>query len=129
MRFSTKAEYGLKAMVNLAISFPEFKNIKTIAGEEEISAKYLERLMGILRENNLVNSHRGKSGGYTLARNPANIKVGEIIEALEGPISIKCEREECRLKKCPSKKVWIKLGKQIKKTLYEIKLGDLIQYD
>ena len=126
MKFSTKAEYGLKAMVNLAISFPELKNIKTIAGEEEISVKYLERLMGILRENNLVNSRQGKSGGYTLAKNPSDIKAGEIIEALEGSISVKCEREECRLKKCPSKKVWMKLGKQIRKTLYGIKLSDLI---
>lgn len=126
MRFSTKAEYGLKAMVNLAISFPEIKNIKAIASEEEISVKYLERLMGILRENNLVNSHQGKNGGYALAKQPTYIKVGKIIEALEGPILIKCEREECRLKKCPSKKVWMKLGKQIKETLYGIKLSDLI---
>ncbi len=128
MKFSTKAEYGLKAMTNLAQSFPEQKNLKTISQEEKISAKYLERLIGSLRKNNLVESSKGKSGGYVLSRDPGKIKVGEIIEVLEGPIApMKCVRKFCSLEhQCASSKVWTRLAEQIKRTLDSINLSELI---
>ena len=128
MKFSTRAEYGLKAMVNLALNFPKIKSAKDIAREENISKKYLERLIGELRKNKLVKSHKGKNGGYVLALNPKKIKVGEIIEILEGPLlPIKCQSEKCAGKHCLSKKVWVILWRQIKKTLYDIKLDSLIK--
>lgn len=117
-------------MVNLARCFPEQKNIRTICVEENISVKYLERLVGELRQNNLVKSQIGKSGGYTLSRKPALIKVGEIIEVLEGPIApMNCAGKKCALlNKCPSQLVvWNKLGEQIKKTLYGIRLSELVK--
>jgi Rrf2 family protein len=129
MKFSTRAEYGLKAMVNLARCYPEQKNIKAICKEENISIKYLERLVGELRKSNLVTSQIGKSGGYVLAKKPGLIKVGEIIEVLEGPIApMNCVGKKCAmLDKCPSQTiVWNKLGAQIRKTLYGIKLSKLI---
>lgn len=128
MKFSTRAEYGLKAMANLAKNFPAQKTVKEISREEKISRKYLERLMGVLRENKLVQSHKGKGGGYTLCRKPSNLKVGEIVEILEGPIApMRCVGKFCALEnQCSSSFVWAKVGTQIKKTLYEIKLSDLI---
>jgi len=128
MRFSTKAEYGLKAMVNLARCFPEQKTTREVAEEENISQKYLERLLGILNKNNLVTSQKGKSGGYVLANNPKKLRVGEIIEVLEGTIApMRCVGKFCSAEsKCPSSVVWNKLGAQIRKTLYNIKLSDLI---
>jgi Rrf2 family protein len=129
MKFSTRAEYGLKAMVNLARCYPEQKCIKTICQEEKISIKYLERLVGELRKGNLVKSQIGKSGGYVLAKKPTSIKVGEIIEILEGPIApMKCVGKKCvREKTCSSFGLWNKLGEQIKKTLYEIRLSELVK--
>ncbi len=128
MNFSTKGEYALRAIVNLARHYPQRKNLKIIASEEHISVKYLERLMHDLKKNNLVKSFRGKKGGYILAVIPNQIKVGQIIEATEGPITIKCYGEKCKLlHKCPSSFVWIKLGEQIKKTLDAIKISDLIK--
>lgn len=128
MKFSTRAEYGLKAMVNLARTYPEQKNIKSISAEEDISVKYLERLMNELRKNKLVTSQKGKSGGYVLIDKPANIKVGKIIEVLEGSISpMKCFGAKCRHKNiCSSSVVWNKVGEQIRKTLYGIKLSELV---
>lgn len=127
MKFSTKAEYGLKAMVNLAACYPRQKSLREISRGENISAKYLERLIGELRKNNLVVSSKGKSGGYVLVRKPSLIKVGEIVEALEGPISTRgcglCQAEN----KCASSIVWLKLEREIKKTLGHIKLSDLIK--
>lgn len=129
MKFSTKSEYGLKAIVNLAQCFPEQKTIKDLAKQEDISVKYLERLMGVLRDGGVVESLKGKLGGYVLARNPKKISVGEIIEILDGEISpMRCVGKFCASQKnCPSSIVWITLGIQIKKTLEKMKLSDLIK--
>jgi Rrf2 family protein len=128
MKFSTKAEYGLKAMVNLAQCYPDQKTIGEIAKEENISQKYLERLMGTLRDGEVVDSTKGKLGGYVLSRNPKNIAVGEIIELLDGEIApMRCVGKFCASEhKCPSSAVWNTLGMQIKKTLYSMKLSSLV---
>lgn len=127
MRFSTRGEYGLRAAVNLAGCYPIRKNLGRISKEEGISKKYLERLMSELKRNGMVRSVKGKEGGYVLSADPKHIKVGKIIEATEGPISVKCYGKKCKMiRRCPSSLVWIKLGEQIKKTLYGIKLSDLI---
>ena len=128
MQFSTKAEYGLKAIVNLAKAFPRQKSAKEIAQEEDISQKYLERLLGNLRNGEVVESTKGKLGGYVLSRDPKKITAGEIIEILDGEIApMRCVGKFCAAEhKCPSSVVWNKLGMQIKKTLYSIKLSDLI---
>jgi Rrf2 family protein len=129
MKFSTKAEYGLKAMGNLAQCYPSQKTIGEIAKEENISQKYLERLMGVLRDGEVVQSSKGKMGGYVLARDPKRIPVGEIIELLDGEISpMRCVGKFCASQhKCPSSIVWQTLGMQIKKTLDKMKLSDLIK--
>lgn len=125
MKFSTKAEYGLRAMANLAGCFPAQKNIREISEEENISLKYLERIVGELRKNNLVISAKGKSGGYTLTKKPKLIRVGEVVEALDGPIAPTkcslCSKEN----KCSSSIVWLKLASEIRKTLNKIKLKDI----
>lgn len=128
MNFSTKAEYGLRAMVMLARAYPKTKSIPDISVEEKISQKYLEQLMSVLRKEKFVESHKGKNGGYVLANSPENISAGDIISALEGEIKpMRCQRRECRKKECPTKKVWIKLSEEVNKTLNKIKLSELIK--
>ena len=115
-------------MVVLAKSYPETKNIPEISAQENISPKYLEQLMRELKKNNLVESKKGKSGGYALSKRPSEISTADIIETLEGSITpMKCNSKECQGKVCPSKKVWLKLGLEIKKTLENIKLEELIK--
>lgn len=128
MKFSTKAEYGLKAAVNLAKAYPTQKTSREIAEQENISPKYLERLLASLLKQGIIQSQQGKLGGYVLGKKPAQIRAGEVIECLEGPIApMKCVGKFCAAKgKCPSSAVWDKLGAQIHKTLYAIKLSDLI---
>ena len=128
MNFSKKAEYGLRAMVFLAKKYPITTSIKEISSTENISAKYLEQLFTKLRQEKIVVSQKGKGGGYVLCKKPDLIRVGRIIEALEGPIKIMdCANQKCVSRRCRSKKVWLILEKQIKKTLNEIKLSDLIK--
>jgi len=127
MKFSTRAGYGLRATVNLAKNYPEQKSLQEISREEGISLKYLEQLFRALKKNKLVISQKGREGGYVLAKNPKIIRVGEIIEILEGPIvPMECAAGKCDEKcSCASSVVWTKLQTQIKKTLYSIKLKDL----
>jgi len=128
MKFSTKAEYGLRAMVTLAKDYPYLRSITEISQSENISAKYLEQIFIKLKSAKIVLSQKGKSGGYTLAKEPPNITVGEIVEILEGKIEPKkCLSAECKNSQCASKKVWVKLSQEIKKTLDNIKLSDLIK--
>ena len=129
MKFSTRAGYGLRAMTNLAKNYPNQKSINEISKEEGISLKYLEQLFRSLKKNKLVESQKGREGGYKLLKNPKMIKVGEIIEILEGPIApMECSGEICNGNcSCASSVVWTKLQSQIKKTLYSIKLKDLIK--
>jgi len=127
MNFSKKAEYGLRAVVVLAKNYPQMTSITEIAKGEKISAKYLEQLFATLRQKNIIKSQQGKTGGYVLSKKPDFVRVGRVIEALEGPIKIMdCQSKQCNSKKCRSKKVWKTLEKQIKRTLNEIKLSELI---
>ncbi len=126
MYFSKKAEYGLRAVVALTRVYPNLKSITEISSEENISAKYLEQLFSDLRREAIIISRQGASGGYTLSKKPTLIRVGEVIEALEGPIQVMdCSNKKCNSRKCQSKKVWITLERQIKSTLNKIKLSEL----
>jgi len=129
VKFSTRAGYGLRATVNLARNYPKQKSLQEISREEGISLKYLEQLFRALKKNKLVVSQKGREGGYVLAKNPKLIRVGEIIEILEGPIvPMECASGKCNSKcSCASSIVWTKLQTQIKKTLYSIKLIDLVR--
>jgi Rrf2 family protein len=129
MKFSTRAGYGLRAMVKLAEVYPKQKSLQDISKKEKISLKYLEQLFRLLKKNNLIHSQKGREGGYTLTTRPEKIKVGKIIEVLEGSLSsMQCAEGQCNAKcTCASSIVWTKLQQQIRKTLYGIKLSDLIQ--
>lgn len=128
MKFSTRAEYGLRATVYLAKSYPYLRSINEISIEENISAKYLEQIFNKLRRSGIVLSQKGKGGGYTLAKDPQQIKVGEVVEAMEGKIEpAKCNSLSCGNSNCTAKRVWIKLSQEIKKTLDNIKLSDLVK--
>jgi Rrf2 family protein len=83
---SSKAIYGLAAMHVLSHApHARAMQVREISAMTQISHGYLEQLLSILRRNNLVSSIRGASGGYKLSRQPHEIEVIEIIEALEGP--------------------------------------------
>ena len=88
MRVSTRGEYGVRAMLDLALHYEEGATaLRTVAQRQEISGSYLEQLLGILRKAGLVESVRGAQGGYRLARPPGEIRIGEIMRAVEGPIA------------------------------------------
>ena len=130
MRISSRCEYGLRAMVFLAahegakpVPLPE------IATGEGIPAPFLERILARLRESGLVKATRGVSGGYQLAKPAGDIAVGDVVTALEGPLSLVgcvpddggCERADS----CASRVVWRRLDSAISGALNSITLEDL----
>src|ERR1700693_4943839 len=88
VHFSTRGEYGVRLMVELArhhglgpVSLAE------IADHENLPRPYLEQLVVSLRDADLVHSTRGSRGGYELTREPSQIRMGEVLRALEGPLA------------------------------------------
>ena len=90
MKISTKGRYGLRILLDIALyrigNKPRM--IREIANNQEISEKYISRLIIELRKAGFVKSVRGANGGYTLTRRPEDISVLEVLEVMEGPIAI-----------------------------------------
>jgi len=134
MKLSTKGEYGVRAMFDIAQRHGEGPiSLKSIAERQEISEHYLEQLIAGLRKAGLVKSTRGAQGGYILAREPDEIKVGDIIRVLEGPIApVDCvceeEPEKCaRAETCVTRGIWEKLRDSISSVLDAISLADMVK--
>ncbi|WP_195939729.1 RrF2 family transcriptional regulator [Romboutsia sp. 1001713B170131_170501_G6] len=131
MKLSTKGRYGLKAMFELSLNEENGPvPLKYIAKKQNISEQYLEQIFSSLKKSGLVKSVRGAQGGYLLAKKPKDIKVGDILVVLEGPISISdcvidediCENSNI----CVTKVVWEKLKKGIEDVINAINLQDMI---
>ena len=87
MKISNKTKYGIQFMLNLAVSYgDEYTNIKDIAQKENISVKFLENIVSIIKPSELIKVKRGASGGYRLSKSPLEISLLEIIELLEGEV-------------------------------------------
>lgn len=134
MKLSTRGEYGLRAMFDLALRYGEGPiPLKSIAERQEISDHYLEQLISGLRKAGLVKSVRGAQGGYVLAKEPGEITVGDVIRVLEGPIApMDCVNEEekapcSRAETCVTRGIWQKVKESIDGVLDSITLKDMVQ--
>jgi Rrf2 family transcriptional regulator, cysteine metabolism repressor len=140
MMFSTKAEYGVRVMVELARRAGEDPvPLAEIAAHDGLPLAYLEHLVARLRKAGLVDSRRGSRGGYLLARPPEQITMAEVVAALEGSIapieciseaadgSIVCSRESSPDHVCPTKLLWTRVRMSIVSTLRETTLADLLR--
>ncbi len=113
IRLSTKGRYGTRLMLNLARHYgngSEAVILKRISEDERISIRYLEQIIIPLKINRLVKSIRGAGGGYTLARRPEDIKLSEILHALEGNCClVECleDGSTCEfMDTCPTYDIW-----------------------
>lgn len=135
MKISTKGEYGVRAMLELALAYGEGPiPLKVVAERQGISEPYLEQLMAILRKAGLVQSVRGAQGGYELAQPPAATPVGEIVRALEGPVApMECVQhptsvETCsHVTRCAVQVLWQRLAVAMNQVLDATTLADLVR--
>lgn len=134
MKLSTKGRYGLTAMVDLALNAGEGPvSLKSIAERQGLSEHYLEQLISGLRKKGIVNSVRGAQGGYVLGKKAEDIRVGDIIRVLEGPIAaFECEANddpECceRQDYCVTRTIREKVRDPVEDVLDSISLADLVK--
>ena len=131
MRLSTKGRYGARLMLELALHYGQGPILlKDIAGRQEISEKYLGHLIAPLKVAGLINSSRGAHGGYMLARQPANITLKEVIQALEGSLSLsECINSPCicrRVQSCVTRDILEEMGVKMMEVLESCTLQDMI---
>jgi Rrf2 family protein len=134
MKVSSRGEYGVRAMVALAKNYGQGPmSIAAVARASSVPMPYLEQLIGPLRRAGLVRSTRGAHGGYQLARDPHDVRVGEVYRVMEGPVApMDCVSEDVSEQTCPlidgceTRPVWLKMRDAIVSTLDSTTLGDLI---
>jgi Rrf2 family protein len=130
MKLSTKIRYGTRLMLDLARHNNEgYVHLKDTAKRQEVSVKYLEQLVTSLRAKGLVRSLTGPQGGYCLVQRPSQIKLNQIVQALEGSISlVECVNnpELChRVDYCATYEIWKKMTKAMNNLLESTTLDDL----
>ena len=133
MMISTRGRYALRVMLDLAAHDADgYIPLKEIAHRQDISEKYLEIIIKVLVQNQLLAGLRGKGGGYRLTKEPGEYTLGEILRLTEGSLApVACVEEsyaECsRLECCLTRPVWQKLDTIINEYLDGITLEDLIK--
>ena len=131
MKLSTRTRYGLRAVLELAENYGRGPlRLRTIAEHQDISAKYLEQLMAVLKSAGIVRSVRGPSGGYVLAKSPDEIRVSDCFSHLEGPvITSECVGNSSfcsRSADCIARGLWVDVQNTVMELLRSITLQSLI---
>ncbi len=134
LHFSMRGEYGVRLMVELARHHGAGPvSLSEVADHEALPRPYLEQLVVSLREAGLVTSTRGAHGGYQLTKDPAEIRLGAVLRALEGPIApMVCASEDAahaglcdRTSFCTVNQLWVKVRDAISTALDSVSLADL----
>lgn len=132
MMISTKGRYALRVMIDLAQNDRgEYISLKDVAQRQGISMKYLEMIVSLLHKGHMVESQRGKAGGYRLIREPSKYTVEEILKLTEGTLSpVNCLESDTncceRAKNCITLPLWKKLDDVIGNYLNSVTLQDLL---
>ena len=135
MMISTRGRYALRVMVDIAEhSNGNYIAMKEVAARQEISLKYLERILPLLVKENMIEGVHGKGGGYRLTRPPKDYRVGDILRLTEGdlaPVScldcrgVNCDRKET----CRTLPMWEKIDKIVNDYFDSVTIEDLMYKD
>jgi Rrf2 family cysteine metabolism transcriptional repressor len=132
MKLSTRGRYGLRALLDLAVHQGEgLVLLKDIARRQEVSLPYLEHLIAPLIAAGLVKSTRGARGGVLLLKPPADIRLSEVVQVLEGPIApVDCVNNPAlchRSAFCVTRDIWVELKEAMSQVLDSTTLQDLVE--
>ena len=131
MLISTRGRYAIRVMLDLAENYNgSYIPMKEVAQRQELSLKYIERIMPDLSKNHFVEGIHGKGGGYRLTRKPAEYKIGDILKLTEGDLApvacLECDAKPClRAKTCKTLPMWEKFQTMIHEYFDGITLEDL----
>ncbi|MCH7951553.1 Rrf2 family transcriptional regulator [Patescibacteria group bacterium] len=128
LRISKKADYGLLLLAALSQEgVGTVVSLKAIAETQKMPYKYLSQIAPQLVETGILGSKEGAGGGYFLTRDPSAISVGDVLEALEGPVApVACPREECTCEPYCEKDLIEKMAVPLVETVKQFTLADLI---
>ena len=131
MKLSTRSRYGTRMMLDLAAHHGQGPTpLRAVAKRQDLSAKYLEQLVIPLKAAGLIQSFRGARGGYSLGKKPERISVGQIIQVLEGGLSlVDCVEnpKTCKRKKdCVTRDIWLHMSQRLMEELSSLSLRDLL---
>lgn len=132
MLVTSRGRYALRVMIDLAEhSNGEYVAMKEVARRQDISLKYLERILPALVKAKMVEGVHGKGGGYRLTRKPKEYTVGEILRLTEGDLApvgcLECKGEDCPLKPtCRTLPMWDKLDTMVNEYFDSITIDDLM---
>ncbi|MDE6846093.1 MAG: RrF2 family transcriptional regulator [Lachnospiraceae bacterium] len=135
MMISTRARYALRVMIDLAEHCGEgYIPMKDVAKRQEISLKYLEKILPVLTKNNMIEGVHGKGGGYRLTRRATEYKVGEVIRLTEGDLApvacLNCDAPPCdRTADCRTLPMWQKFYEIVNDYFDGITIADLMRDD
>jgi Rrf2 family protein len=133
MRVSAKADYAVRAAVELAAGGEGPIKGEAISQAQKIPLKFLENILGELKHAGLVRSQRGMDGGYWLARNADEITVADVIRAVEGPLaSVRGDSPEALEyagRSEPLRNVWIAVRANLRAVLEDVTLADIAADD
>jgi len=134
IRISTRGRYALRAMLDLALRADEGPvSRQAIAERQGISANYVAQLFRSLAAAQLVTGVKGPGGGYTLARDPAQISAGDVVRAVEGPVEVvQCTPipggPPCpRIEHCVASRLWARLSEALNAILDATTLQELCE--
>ena len=131
MQVSRKVDYALRAIIYLSVQKDGHPvSVKEMAAHRRIPRKFLEKIIQDLIRADLVKSHRGAHGGYTLARTPDHVSFRDVIEAVEGPISINLcvtEHRDCSvLSSCNMQRIWQEGQRRMLEYFSDTTLADVV---
>ncbi len=132
MKISTKGRYGLRTLMDIALHQAQGPvNLGEIAKRQSISAKYLWQIVNLLKTAGFVRGTRGPKGGYILARHPDAITLLDIVEILEGPVTlVECvdDAKFCiRSERCVAHSIWEEASETIRGALRKITLAEILR--
>ena len=131
MWVSTKAQYGMRALVEVAVAGDRPTSLKTVAERQELSHQYLEQIFAVLRRARIVDSVRGARGGYRLSRPPGEVTALEVVELLEGSVApVTCIEDEAtcgRVGACSTEPLWREVDRAVRQVLGGTTLADLME--
>ena len=132
MKVSTQGDYGVRALVELANHYGEGPmQSSIIAARQEVPEPYLDQLLTTLRRAGFIRSVRGPQGGHALIRAPDEVKLSEVMEALEGslaPIACVDDPESCtKSGGCVQRDVWEQVRDATRAILENVTIGDLAE--
>ncbi|MDD5006306.1 MAG: Rrf2 family transcriptional regulator [Candidatus Omnitrophica bacterium] len=133
MQITYKGDYSLKAILYLAIQYnKDVVTINELAERLDIPVKFLEQILLELKRGGFVESKRGIKGGYYLAKQPKNIKLGDVVRFVDGPIEpIACANKNkpykgCSdMQKCVFRNIWNKVSESISDIVDKVTFEDL----